>query len=395
MEKSWRKCKLNYLLILLLMLPVLSGCWNAKEMEHLYYIHAIGIDYMNNQYVAYAQILNLSTMAKTEAGGGGPGPTGQSIAWVGKGVGTTVDTAVHNLYASTQRRIFWGHLNALVLSESLMKHGIQDVLDIFTRYHETRYTMWVFGTREPMGDLLKASPIFETSPVYSQIGDPADIYKQSSFIPPVRIHRFIAQMNEPGKMPLLLNLSLSHEQWFSERKTYSTLKEGGVSVIENGKWIGSLPRSDIFGVRWMTEKTIRTPLIISANRQPAAVLICEDPKVKIIPDVRDNKARFKIRVSVKSSVIEMRQEVSDTFLREQAAKVIQNEIMDTFKAGVKKQADVFQLSHALYHKNPDMWHKLVKNGKLPLTAESIETIDVKMKIVGSGKLMMKGKERLD
>lgn len=395
MEKSCRKCKLNYLLILLLTLPVLSGCWNAKEMEHLYYIHAMGIDYVDNQYVAYAQILNLSTMAKTEAGSGGPGQTGQSIAWVGKGAGTTVDTAVHNLYTSTQRRIFWGHLNALVLSESLMKHGIQDVLDIFTRYNETRYTMWVFGTREPMGDLLKASPIFETSPVYSQIGDPADIYKQSSFIPPVRIHRFIAQMNEPGKMPFLLNLSLSHEQWFSERKTYSTLKEGGVSVIENGKWIGWLPRSDLFGVRWMTEKTIRTPLIISANRQPAAVLICEDPKVKIIPDVRDNKARFKIRVSVKSSVIEMRQEVSDTFLREQAAKVIRNEIMDTFKAGVKKQADVFQLSHALYHKNPDMWHKLAKNGKLPLTVDSIETVDVKVKIVGSGKLMMKGKERLD
>jgi hypothetical protein len=33
----------------MVLFPLLTGCWNAKELEHMFYINTVGIDYQENK----------------------------------------------------------------------------------------------------------------------------------------------------------------------------------------------------------------------------------------------------------------------------------------------------------------------------------------------------------
>lgn len=353
----------------------------------MFYAHAVGIDYVDDKYVIYAQILNFSTLGKQEGGGKQSG--GQDTVWIGKGTGTTLDTAIHNLYTTSERKIYWGHLVSMVLSENALKHGIENVIDILARNNETRYTLWVFGSQNSIEQILKTSPILENSPVYSKLGDPRDIYNQSSYVPPIRLHRFIAEIREPGRTVLLPILSVTTDQWAGMKKKQSTLKYDGIEIIQNGKLKGSLCKSDIQGIRWMTKHTTRAPVVVFLQQRLAAVLICENPKVKITPVLSSGKVFFHLRLKVTANITEMNQSVSEIYIRREAAKLIKDEIQHTYAEGLKMGADVLHLSQEFYRDNPSEWNKMIRDGQLPLTFDSLQSVDVNLKIVTSGKSMMR------
>lgn len=362
--------------------PILTGCWNMRELEHMFYAHAVGIDYKDGQYKLYVQILDFSTLGKKESGGAKGNSAG---AWVGKGMGNSIQSALHQLYATSQRRIYWGHLTSVVVSEAVMKLGIHDILDLLTRYNELRYTLWVFGTRDPIEEVMLASPILESTPVYSQLGDPYDVYNQSSFIPPKRLYRLIVEMREPGKTPRLPMITLSKGQWTDKKEKYSALKIEGVGLLKAGKWNGWLSKEEVRGTRWLEGRAERIPLIIDSKKQPVAAIIFENPKHRITPEIRNGKVYFRIKLTVKGSVGEVDKEVSEPFLKSRSEKLIQEEIRRTFMQGLKHKADILNLSDSLYRKRPQEWRRIAKSREFPLQAESLQSIDVNVRIKNSGR----------
>ncbi|WP_216827688.1 Ger(x)C family spore germination protein [Alkalihalobacterium elongatum] len=369
-------------LILFLTVFLLTSCINAKQLERMYYIHVIGIDYVDGLYVAYAQLLNFATIARGEAGGGGGE---QHEAIVGKGVGETVDTAVHNLYHSTAQRIFWGHLAAVVLSDAAIEQEIAESLDLLLRYHEIRYTLWLFTTNEPLEDLLATFPVLEASPVLGTLGNPTDSYAQSSFIPPIRMHRFISDLNEPGKTAFAPHLTIDKEQWFDGKELFPAIHMDGVSLLTNKKYKGTLTDLDVVGFRWLQDTTERAPIVINHKGEPASVVMMENPDAQITPIVEGSSVQFDIEVEVKGNVIQMMDSVSLELIEEQAQQVIENEIRKTFEKGLEIYADIYRLSYAFYQNNPEVWRKLTENEELPLTKESLKDITVKVKIHNAGK----------
>lgn len=59
--------------------------------------------------------------------------------------------------------------------------------------------------------------------------------------------------------------------------------------------------------------------------------------------------------------------------------------MATFEEGLKMDADVFRLSEYLYRDNVKAWKKLEKDGKIPLTKDSIRKIDIHINKVSPGR----------
>lgn len=383
-----RKWRLAFSLMLLL--PVLHGCWDDKELEHMFYVHAIGLDHVNGQYVVYAQILNFTPLGKAETGGT---TDGEAPAWIGKGTGTTIDTAVHNLYSTTQRYVYWGHLTAVVFSDDVLRRGIDNALDLLGRISELRYTSWIFATRDPLEIILTTAPILEKSPVYSQLGDPRDIFHQSSFVPPIRLNRFVASLKEPGRTAYIPNLTVDEVRWVDAKKKHPALWMNGIHVIRDAKSTAFLPRSSLIGWRWTWKDMPRTPLEVSMGGRPAAVLICKNPKIKIETAVKDNRARFRIKVNVTAMLAEMLQPVSEEVLRNKAARQIEKEIRSTFKQGVDSQADIFQLGAVLHRRSPDVWKAINRDGKLPLSPDTLQSIDVTVNVISSGRKIMEDRAK--
>lgn len=124
----------KYLSIILCTL-ILSGCWDTTEPERLVYTTGIGIDYKDGKIVVFLQIVNMSGLAKTEGGSSVPNRVD-----VGRATGKTIDEAIFNLYHTSDRRIYWGHLSFIIFSENAFKHDLlRPATDFLDRYRETRY----------------------------------------------------------------------------------------------------------------------------------------------------------------------------------------------------------------------------------------------------------------
>ncbi|WP_368505410.1 Ger(x)C family spore germination protein [Alkalihalophilus sp. As8PL] len=373
----------KYLMLLVIIL-LLTACNNAKEIERMYYIHAIGIDYVDGHYEVYNQVLNFATMAK-EAGSA----TDKADAKVGMASGQTINTAFHNLYHSTSQRMYWGHLAVIVFSEEALKQGIDEAIDLFARYNETRYTVWLFSTESPIKELLTTFPILEGSPVLGTLGNPIDSYRQSSFIPPIRLHRFVSDYNEPGKTVALPHITIKKDVWFDGEKEFDSLHPEGITLFSNHQYKGKLLGLDMVGYRWLQEKTNRSPIIIQHQGDPASVIMMQDPKVEIIPVTDGISPKYTIDVEIGGSVIEMEQPVSLQFLEEEAVKVIENEIRKTYEKALAETIDVYSLGYKLYQHDPQLWKKLNTDGQIPLTEDLLNEVNVKVSIQNAGKNKLK------
>lgn len=368
-----------------MLIPIfLTGCWDIKDIQDTNYLTSIGFDYVDNEYIVHVQLLDFTTVAKMEAGK----PAQPVPVWVGHGKGETVRSAVNDLYHSSQLRIFYGHINAIVVSENVLKKGLKEVNELQQRYYEMRYTPWVFGTREPIDKLFAATPFFNLSPMMSLLHQPQESYKQESHITPLTYREFVSNIHEPGKATILPSLSLTDRDWNKEREPHSMLEMNGVFVFQDGKYQGWLSAKDVRGLRWVEPKTNRSPIIIRKGDEPQAALSLENPKVKITPKMQNGNVKFSVDVKLSGTISEILQPISESLMEQKASELVQEEIKNTYRSGLKIHSDLLQLEHALYRQKNKEWKKITSDIGFKLTSESLNEIKVSVKLDNAGKLKL-------
>ncbi|MGE5701342.1 MAG: Ger(x)C family spore germination protein [Clostridia bacterium] len=376
--------KLHAMILTLCMLSsvVLSGCWNFKEVEHLRYPVSIGFDYRNKQFEIYLQLINFTVIAKVESGGS---RQKQEIVVV-KGVGKSFDEAAFNIYSYAQQRFNWSHIRSVVIGKGALRYGMNYFLDNLGRYSEYRHTWWVFTTERPIPEILLLFPAMNTPAIYSQLGDPMTIYRQSSYIQPLMMNRFETDYFSKSKTTLLPRLSHVSSMVYRTTENRPILRRDGVCMLANRKFVGCLDVAHTSGLRWLNKHTVRTSLRLFKGKQPLADLIMEDPKPKISYRVKNGKAYFTIKVKVTGSISNINISTSLKDMNKLASQKIESEIRNTFKNGVKLKTDIYSLSDTIYRKDVQLWKKLQKDEQLPLKADSLEKIEVDAKIVNSGEM---------
>lgn len=366
----------------LFVLPI-AGCWDLRELEHMFYAHAVGVDHQNGEYRLYVQIIDFSALGKQEGRGPLPQETGGS--WVGLGVGESIQEALQDLYLSSQRRFYWGHLNSVVLSESVLKQGIETSVGVLSRYHEFRYTHWMYATREPIDDVLLASPILEFSPVYSQLGDPVDTYRQSSIIRPKRMFQLITEMNEAGRTAFLPLISLERRRWADRQKQYAAIEIHDAVILKDGKWHAVMSDISLLGKRWLEAETERAHLYIKRDGRTVAVLIFRRPKFDIDWREEGGRIRFDLKLSLRAVISEHSAGMTLDEIVRRAEETIRDEIRRTYNEGIKRQADVLNLLEPVYRYDLKLYRKLASGGRFPLDESSLRNIDVRIIIASTGK----------
>ena len=365
-----------------LVFPVLlCGCWNAREIENLLYVNALGIDHVDNEFVVYAQILSFSNIAKEEAGGE---RTSKGVA-VAKGSGRTFVNALFNIYPTSQKQMTWSHIRSIVFSErALEKKHMEEILDELDRFYEFRYTLWTYATKDPILDIFNAKQVFNLPVIYSQLANPSDLYEQNSVLRPMKLFQFIARRDEPNLVVYVPILSINRNSWSEDKKALPKLKMIGACLLQNLEPQGCWPRSDLLGLRWLDEHTVRTLLGITKGGQLLAMTILEKPKVKIEPRLQNGMVTFTIDIHATGYITQVMTVGPIIEIEKEAAKKIEAEVRSLFEKGRKHNIDTLQLGHALYRKYPQEWKRLQKNNTLPLSQESLSTVNVQVKLNNGG-----------
>ncbi|WP_096200806.1 Ger(x)C family spore germination protein [Bacillus sp. FJAT-45350] len=375
--------------VILISLLLLTGCWDAKLMNEMYYVVAIGVDYdeESEEFITYTQFIDFAAIAAADVGQ----PSAQFPPWIGRGTGETLDLALSQIYEEAQQRIFWGHMSAIVISESVFKREVGDTLDILIRYPEFRYTPWVFGTEESMMDIFSVTSMYELSPLQTMLHDPTPTFEQSSMIPRVRMNRFFAWLQEPASTLILPNLAISDELYYEETESKEKYSINGAFVIEQGRYKGLLDAEQITGYRWVQDETFRSGVALGDNERPKTTASLISPDIEVTYTEQNGEVFFDLDLVFEANLSEVIKPITEEEVKVRIKKEVEEEVRKTYLEGLKIGADVYQLRERLYRRDVKLWKKLNKEGPFVLNEDSLRNINVDVNLNHTGKLILQDK----
>ena len=131
------------LLIILLCILSLTGCYNYRELNDLGIATAIGISMEDNEYKLAIEV--VETEGSTEET-----PKYTLIESRSK----TVEEALRHSILKSSKRLYINHLSLLIIDETLAESGIKDIIDLFFRDSESRKQFYVLISKVSIKDLL-------------------------------------------------------------------------------------------------------------------------------------------------------------------------------------------------------------------------------------------------
>ena len=113
---------------ILLIIILTTGC-SYRELNDLAIANSIGIDYVDNQYIVTVQVLNLKKESEENE---------QEKAVIYKATGETLATAFRNISLGYPKTLYLGHLELVILGQSMLDKDLRETFDYFLRSPEAR-----------------------------------------------------------------------------------------------------------------------------------------------------------------------------------------------------------------------------------------------------------------
>ncbi|MGG3798540.1 Ger(x)C family spore germination protein [Metabacillus fastidiosus] len=370
---------------------MLSGCYDSRSPERVAYAHGMAIDYKDEKYTIYLQLINFGAIAKSEASSGGGQSESSQVIKIGSGKNIT--DAILKIFLSAQEEIYFGNLSFIILSDQLLKEkGIEPVIDLWSRYPETRYKIYFYTGDNFLKEAMTIRPILEVSKSLNRLADPENIFQQSSTIPIMTLREIIIGLNEPGHTIVIPNIFIQKD--LKELKEENRVAGGNGVTLYNShkKMLGTLIDEDIYGYRWMSKDFDRGILMLMKEDEVFGSVTINEKKVKVKPVIVNNKLQFNVQIDAAGSLTEVNKDYLGEIRTEQALEEvtymaeeqIKKEVMRTYRQALQLDADIYRLSEVLYRKYLPDWKRYEENGEIPLDEQSIN-LDVKVRVQNAWK----------
>lgn len=374
------KLKLGYRIVysLLIGLFILSGCTtDMKEIQNLNYATAIGVDYKEGEYHLFIQLINLASVASTEGQGSPP------LTYVSDVTGPTFIEAFFRVYESGQNRFIWSHMTTILLSESALEEGIENIFDGLTRYYEFRLTPWVFATKEPLDEILTTLGFFERTSLETVLHNPQRLFEQSSLVRPIKINQFGREIFEPARTTYIPSLSINKEHWQKGQEDEPKLALNGAFFIQNLNYKGFFNLDQLKGLRWVAPETMRASLLVPDKEKAEFLVVMDHIDTNIILQEHQDTYKFQVVMNGEGSIgnelagltnlREMEQETNES---------IAKQIQELYQLGVEENIDFLNLEHLVYKERKKEWEQ-IKHGEF-LDGDLLHDIKVDVTLLHSG-----------
>lgn len=367
---------------LIVAILLLAGCWDVTEPQKMYYVQGVGVDYKDNEFEVYIQLVNFATVTKTEQAN-----PQMSQTEIGKARGKTIEEAIYKLYRSVDQEVYWGHMTYILLSDDAVKNeNIIAVFDTFLRFRETRYQIWVYCTEDSIDDIMLVSSILDKSPAATKLNDPQNTWKQESFIKPINLRKLVIELNEPSHEVVIPEVSINNN-WKIQNKHTAETSFTGFGILSRDSFKGYIEGKFARGIMWMNGESKQGDITIPLDNTDNQFLTVDIKQlnVDVKPIIKNKQVNFEIFLNFTTILNGFKGKVSQDEVREKVARGIQKDIMTTFKEGLNMDTDIYRFAEFLYRDNVKLWKKLEQDGKIHLEMDSISKISVQINKVSPGR----------
>ncbi|MBZ4646966.1 MAG: hypothetical protein JG777_2455 [Clostridia bacterium] len=360
---SWIK-KVMVLLNICLSLVMTTGCWNNRDVMQISLAAAVGLDKTDdNKIELTVQLVKPSAIKKDQEGSGGK----EKAVWVLSSRGDTIFEAVRNTLTTANRKIFFSHVQLMIIGEELAREGIMDVLDFFERDHETNRKVDIL--------IAKGTTAKEILNAESGLEDIAamhitDILKNDAAVAKIKkimLLDLLKEIDSPGKDPTIGVIEVVKKE---EKLLIKDMKVQGTAVFKKDKLMGWLNPIETRGLLFVEDKVksgiINIPNPLDKNKKVAIEMIRSRGKTNV--QLKEDKLVLSIEVEEEGNIGEQQGNEDLTTpemvkkLEEEIEEAIEKEIRDVVELAQKKyKCDIFGFGEIVHKKHLNYWKQVKDN----------------------------------
>lgn len=364
------------LLVILLPVFILSGCWDSIEIQNLAIITAAAIDSEENHKVKVSvQIFIPRTITSGEYG---EDPSLGST-FVREGIGKNLAEAISVLQTNIPRKLFWGQCKIFIFGQDLAKTGIRKELDFLIRHPAPRINSNLYVSEGKASNLLKLIPPLErySGEVLSKFSQHQEVGVGTTLSD---ISKDLTEASQSFSLPYIKRLKSDEYA----RKSYETIPTiVGTAIFKKDKMIGNIDLEETRGLLWLSRKIQKSTVSIKPEENENEVIMMPTSgSVRFKPQIINNQWIMNIQIQVAASIIQ-----NETFLSllqedviTKLEKGLENKLRDRISKTLEKiqkeyKADVVGFGRRFHQKYPEQWKKVKDHWD-----EKFPEVDVKLSV---------------
>lgn len=383
--------KIIRFVLLFICIILLSGCWDKKELNNIAVVIGVGIDKVEAEIPIYEITAQVIKPQENDAQGT------ELPTWSVTAQGETVMSAIKNLNKLSPRRLYWSHLQIIILSESLAKEGVSPIITWFERDRDSRSASYMVVTRGSAQDLLNQQVELGSIPSKA-MSDLLDTAEQRQIIArQVKLRDFTTVLTTPG-----IDASIDVIEPKEIRGEVEAYEVNEIAVFKEDKVVGYIEGPEIAGTELLKNNYNYFILEGTCPGQEEEFFAFQttdfESEDEII--VENEEIRYKVNILVEGNLSDQtcpsalmeRERLEQT--EEEIAEVITSYIEDEFETAKEMNADIYGIGQKLRRNYPEDWNKL-KDQPEELLAKVQFEIQVTSNIRRSGLIIEPTKTQME
>lgn len=341
---------------LILLLPLLSGCYNYRELNDLGITTAVSIDYKDNNFYVIAEVINPIKQQDASSSNNSPFVNYNSSS-------SSLQDAFRKVVLESPRQLYAAQLEIIVLSEEVVNNHLEEVLEYFARDPEARTEIKIIVAKTEDSTKAITLQTLLTSLSSSNIIKSLDLQsKVLGMDYPVTLNELLNMYIDPYLEVVLPSMTLYGNYEIGDEKENITtsspkaiVKIDGSTITKDNKILGYLDLEESKILNLINGKLKET--IIKMNYYDGYIIF-EPNRIKVSRelDIKNNIIKINISGYSKTKEIQSNINLKDPKEVEKLNKALNMElekkITDTFNSIREKyDTDVFGFQELYYRTN--------------------------------------------
>ncbi len=373
--------QLKKIIVSLIILLFISGCWNYKELNDYSIVTGIAIDKNDDKYEVSVLISNAPKSS------GDNKDSSQSQIVVYSEEGNSLFQALKNIGLISPKELYIGSFSILMISEDIAREGLENAIDLFVRYTSARNNFYIAIAKDAkaldtlkiltpltsfpsqnISDNLKSTTALQGAIAKTSFNDLLSILLRDGIDPAINSISVVGNPEEGEKKENLES---------SEPKAY--IKLGNLAIFKNDKLVDFTTHDESLGINIVNNMINEMYLLLEYN-DGYVVVDTTSFKSNIKTEVKNNKPIININIEGEARIIEVKGDInlenSDVIeeLQKKSNAKIKNHIIKAYNKAIKYKSDVFGFGLKFYQNHPE-YFKSVKNN----WGEILSEIDLNIK----------------
>ncbi|EON73754.1 Ger(x)C family spore germination protein [Lysinibacillus sphaericus] len=355
------------IILLIFLMQILSGCWSKRELNELALVVALGIDLIDDEYAISVQVVDPSEISSKQPS------SGRAPVVTYHATGKTVFEAIRKILTLSPRKLYFAHLQMVVIGEELAQSGISDIIDFLARDQEIRNDFTFIVTQEATAkDVLNVLTPIEKIPASRMLNSLRISQDAWGSTLAVDIEALLTKFSGKDQYTVLSAIEvqgdpkLGIDQTNVERiETPVKLKFTGLAIFKQDKLLGYLTEYESKSFNYLNDKIKSTIEIISCPSDGQLTTEITQSKTTVKGHIEDGKPKIKVHIDVVQNVAEVKCDIDLTeidtidFINKKTEESIENDLHHVLNTLQKKyQADVLDFGEAIHRADAKRWDNI-------------------------------------